>query len=451
MIDFAKVYMNISMEGVCLINMIILLVTILTKKRKLPANKTFIDIIGIEIALLIVQIAQWILIPDAMTSALSHNRVLMTYAFYNIDFSLVYFSVLIFFRYVFDRVKEANPSAVNEKALKNTYTFLTVFSCVICLIYLSSIWTGIIYTFDTNGYLVYDFPIYSTILNSSIIIVIVCLCTIIKHWKALGNTTSLIMLSFLFARLMVLPIDLRHNTSFSYIFPAFEILILYFGVDLRKEKMLQEQETQIAKKNAELEVKNNQIMVSQIQPHFLYNTLSVIDCLCDIDPALAQKAINAFSDYLRMNMDSITSLKPVPFEKELEHTKTYLWIEKLRFDDILNIEYDIEETDFMIPSLSIQPLCENAVKYGIRGKENGGTIKVSTKRKGSKIYITIEDTGIGFDPDIKPDDGRTHVGIENVRNRLMNISGGSLEITSKIGEGTKAVIILEDKNENIDG
>lgn len=451
MIDFPKVYMNISMEGVCLINMIILLATILTKKKRTAANNAFLSIIGIEIALLIVQIAQWVLIPDAMTNALSHNRVILTYIFYNIDFSLVFFSVLIFCRYVFVRIKETEPRLINGKRLEIIYKVLTLFSITICLIYLSSIWTGKIYTFNSDGYLLYDRPIYSLVLNSSLIIVLVCLSAIIKHWKSLGNTTSLIMISFLFVRLLVLPVDLRHNTSFSYIFPAFEILILYFGVDLRKEKMLQQQETQIAKKNAELEIKNNQIMVSQIQPHFLYNTLSVIDCLCDTDPALAQKAINAFSDYLRMNMDSITSVKPVPFKKELEHTKTYLWIEKLRFDDILDIEYDIGVTDFMIPPLSIQPLCENAVKYGIRGKENGGVVKVSTRRSDGKIYVTVEDTGIGFDPDIKPDDGRSHVGIENVRNRLMNICGGSLEITSKIGEGTKAVITLEDTNENING
>ncbi len=162
------------MEGVSLINMIILLITILTKKNRSQANHAFIRIIGIEIALLVIQIAQWILIPDAMTSALSHNRVILTYAFYNIDFSLVFFSVLVFCRYVFERIKEANQNLTNDKKLNKIYKTLTIFSIIICLVYFSSIWTGKIYTFNSDGYLYYDRPIYSLVLNSSLIIVLVC-------------------------------------------------------------------------------------------------------------------------------------------------------------------------------------------------------------------------------------------------------------------------------------
>ena len=92
----------------------------------------------------------------------------------------------------------------------------------------------------------------------------------------------------------------------------------------------------------------------------MYNALSSIAILCKLDPDTAYKATVAFSDYLRGNMDSLKQTTPVPFEKELEHLKKYLYIEKLRFDDQLNIEYDIQTTDFKIPLLSIQPLVENA-------------------------------------------------------------------------------------------
>lgn len=191
-----------------------------------------------------------------------------------------------------------------------------------------------------------------------------------------------------------------------------------------------------------------QIMVSQIQPHFMYNTLSVIYSLCDADKELAKEAILKFSNYLRANMASLQSSQPVPFEQELEHTKTYLWIERQRFGDILNVQYDVAVTDFVLPAISLQPLVENAVKYGIRSREEGGTVTISTRRENGKIYVRVTDDGMGFDPQTYQSDGRLHIGIENVRTRLKLMRGGKLEIESTPGSGTTATMILEDNYES---
>lgn len=190
-----------------------------------------------------------------------------------------------------------------------------------------------------------------------------------------------------------------------------------------------------------------QIMISQIQPHFLHNTLSVIYSLCDADTELAKEAILKFSGYLRNNMLTLRSTEPVPFSQELEHTKTYLWIEKERFGDILKVEYDINATDFRLPALSLQPLVENAVKYGVRSREEGGTVTISTRREDGKIRVSVTDDGMGFDPLTYQNDGRTHIGIENVRSRLKQMCGGALEIESAPGKGTTATIILEENDE----
>lgn len=194
-----------------------------------------------------------------------------------------------------------------------------------------------------------------------------------------------------------------------------------------------------------------QIMISQIQPHFMYNTLSVIYSLCDADTEQAKEAILKFSSYLRANMSSLQSSQPVPFEEELKHTKTYLWIEQQRFGDILKVEYDIAVTDFVLPAISLQPLVENAVKYGIRSREEGGTVTISTRRENGKIYVSVTDDGMGFDPKTYQEDGRLHIGIENVRTRLKLMTGGSLEIESVPGSGTTATMILEDAYESAVG
>ena len=191
------------------------------------------------------------------------------------------------------------------------------------------------------------------------------------------------------------------------------------------------------------------VMVSQIRPHFMYNALSSIAILCKLNPDTAYTATVTFSDYLRGNMDSLKQTAPVPFARELEHMKKYLYIEKLRFDDQLNIEYDIQATDFEIPLLSIQPLVENAVKHGVGMKEDGGTVKISTRETDNAYEVIVEDDGVGFDTTAeRKNDGRSHVGMENTKRRIKEMCGGEVIIESEIGKGTKARVIIPKKEES---
>ena len=184
------------------------------------------------------------------------------------------------------------------------------------------------------------------------------------------------------------------------------------------------------------------IMVSQIQPHFLYNSLSSIAMLCKLDPDTAQKATITFTKYLRGNMDSLKQTTPVPFERELDHLEKYLYIEKLRFADKLNIAYDIQCTDFELPLLSVQPLVENAVKHGVGMKEEGGTVTIATRETDTAYEVIVSDDGVGFDTEAHKNDGRSHVGMENTRKRLKDMCNAEVEITSVIGEGTVARVII---------
>ena len=189
-----------------------------------------------------------------------------------------------------------------------------------------------------------------------------------------------------------------------------------------------------------------QIMVSQIRPHFMYNALTSIAMMCELDPMTAKKATIAFADYLRGNMDSLKQTRPVPFETELEHLKNYLYIEKLRFDYLLNIEYDIQATGFELPLLSIQPLVENAVKHGVGMKKGGGTVKISSVETDSAFEVIVSDDGVGFDVNApKKDDGRSHVGMENTKRRLKEMCKADIVITSEVGKGTTARVIIPKK------
>lgn len=198
----------------------------------------------------------------------------------------------------------------------------------------------------------------------------------------------------------------------------------------------------------ELSEMNMTLMLSQIQPHFLYNALNTIKYLTKKDPKAAETAIVKFSNYLRANMDSLTRKEPIPFEKELEHVENYVAIESLRFGNRLNVEYDINYKDFSIPPLTVQPIVENAIKHGVNQKAEGGTVKISTFEKNESSIIIIEDNGVGFDVNSKPADNRSHVGINNIMIRLREMLNAEVEIKSVLNEGTKITITIP-KEENI--
>ena len=196
--------------------------------------------------------------------------------------------------------------------------------------------------------------------------------------------------------------------------------------------------------NAQLKI---DIMLSQIQPHFLYNSLGAIRYLCDHDPEAAGDLTDKFARYLRGNMNALRDDGAIAFSQELEHTKIYLEIEKARYEDTLQVSYDITCTDFKLPTLTLQPIVENAVRHGARGKRGVGNVMIATREYPDRYEITVADDGPGFDPGapVLPDDGRAHIGIQNVRERLARVSGGTLHIESAKGKGTAAAIIIPKK------
>jgi LytS/YehU family sensor histidine kinase len=188
----------------------------------------------------------------------------------------------------------------------------------------------------------------------------------------------------------------------------------------------------------ELETQKSALMLSQINPHFVYNTLSTIVAMCEVSPPQAKGLTLDFAQYLRKNIDSLNSEDMIPFDQEMEHVSCYLKIEKARFMERLNVMYSIRCKDFDIPPLTIQPLVENAIKHGITKKVEGGTLKISTYAEKKNYIIEIIDDGIGFDTELS----ELHVGIKNVRTRLETMCKGKLTIKSMVGVGTRVRIEL---------
>lgn len=231
------------------------------------------------------------------------------------------------------------------------------------------------------------------------------------------------------------------------------IQIFYYGISLTNIAIsismifmfivsIVEQNKNLARKEKEASELRISLMLSQIAPHFIYNTLTAIQQMCVKNPQMAQETVGEFAEYLRGNIDALGRNGLIPFEKELEHTKNYLSIEKKRFGDRVKTEYNIEEENFMIPALTLQPMVENAVKHGVCRKSGGGTITIHTYSDEDNVFIKVSDDGAGFDTAKEKSDSREHVGIKNVSSRLKSMCGGSLKISSAPGKGTVVVIEL---------
>ena len=212
----------------------------------------------------------------------------------------------------------------------------------------------------------------------------------------------------------------------------------------RKAKEMEAEQKAI---RAQLQENRIAIMISQIQPHFIYNTLGTIQQLCKEDPEQAARLVQNFSIYLRGNFSELDNTVPIRFAKELEHVRCYTEIELIRFPD-MTVRYDIQTEEFLLPALSVQPLVENAIKHGLMGLEEGGTVTVTTFETATHYCVKVVDDGVGFDEAVLQDE-RKHIGIRNVRERLQVMCGGSLMVESRQGKGTTALIQIPKEGKKV--
>ncbi len=227
-----------------------------------------------------------------------------------------------------------------------------------------------------------------------------------------------------------------------YVSEVIALLIVFVFEHSQRQKVAAQTEKELANSKMKL-------MLSQIQPHFMYNSLNSIYYLIEADPEQAQEAVSSFSDYLRQNINSLKSDSLVLFEEELNHTEAYLYLERLRFGEKLKIEYDIKAKDFKVPPLTLQPLVENAVKHGLGPRGGEGTITIKSYEDDKNYYVEVKDDGVGFAARSfnDKDNTHTHIGIFNVNSRLVSLCSGGLSVSSSPGEGTTSVIKVPKKNQ----
>ncbi len=197
------------------------------------------------------------------------------------------------------------------------------------------------------------------------------------------------------------------------------------------------EKSELAIRNKEMQLS---LLKSQINPHFLFNTLNSISTLVHTSKDQARKVITQLSDIFRYALDSHNGQK-VKLIHEIEFLENYVRIQQVRFGERLKFEKDIDPTclSFAIPPMILQPLVENAVKYGIAPKEEGGTISLTVRRSDDIVFFEVKDDGLGIHAKKVMDGSSNGVGLANTDLRLRSYYGTESGLRVKATEKGYAV------------
>ncbi len=326
-----------------------------------------------------------------------------------------------------------------SESIKNCVLFRTVVALwiIFLLIMVFAQFTDFIYyTEENNRY--YRGPGYVLLLIPLIVIMILNIAAVFRRHKKLSKKYFIGLLVYLFTMTVAVVMHMLIAVDMMVVFGIALCALTMFGF------IISDNMEQFMRQQREIAHQRSSVMVLQMRPHFIYNTMMGIYYLCDQDAAKAKQVTLDFTSYLRKNFTAIASEEMIPFNDELEHTRAYLAVEQAQFEDSLFVSFDTPHTMFRVPPLTLQPIVENAVKHGMNESCDPIHISVVTRQTDLSSEIIVNDDGPGFKP---TDDDEPHIALNNIRQRLELMCGGTLEVAPREGGGTsvKVTIPIPDK------
>lgn len=283
--------------------------------------------------------------------------------------------------------------------------------------------TGILFTLDSENNFTWGplsmLPDNMLLVQFLLMIPILFLCRTRSKWNTFVSTAL-----YLGTPIAAILVENRASTLM-LVYPSVTISMLLLEVMRQhsKQRIMMQQELELLDSKVKL-------LMGQIQPHFIFNSLLAIQELCAENPKKAERAVQDFAIYLRGNLDAMSSTRMIPFDRELEHIRHYLSLEQADPSETFRVAYDLTVQDFYVPPLSVQPVVENAVRHGMAMRDSGGVIVIATREDARAYFVIVKDNGHGFDSATREQMKRKSIGLENVRMRLAAQCDGSLEIDS---------------------
>ena len=330
-------------------------------------------------------------------------------------------------------LQSAGVRAIKQPAFYLSVSLLVIYTAILIVTQFTK---GIYYFSNDNIY--HRGPYYPILLIPPAIMMVINFITFLRRLKLYNKKQRAAFLCYMLIPLSCTLIQMKFyglllivsGTSVSAM-----ILFLFILTDQLQQYMKQREESLNAQAN---------ILVLQMRPHFIYNTMTSIYYLCEQDPHKAMKTIDDFTNYLRKNFSAIAKRGTIPFSEELSHVRAYLEIEKTRFEGNLFVDFDIPYTAFRLPPLTLQPIVENSVKYGVDPELDPLRITISTREVNLGSEITVSDTGPGFpeNQESAEDEKEPHIALNNIRERLTLMCNGTLTISPREGGGTVVKIFI---------
>lgn len=411
---------NISVDVICMCIGLPLYINQVFSQHKNKSKTFFEYIILIDLLNLFLDLIAWWV--DGKSNLRILNIVDNT-----VFYILGYVILFIFYMYLNEEL------IVYSKSERIMHYILGVGFIIMTILAITNPWTELFFYVDKSGYYHRGDFYYINLIYFGMIHLVLIYIIILNRpdIKRLLSYLSYIVLPF------TVTIIQSYNYGYSFMYAAIfvSIIILYLNVQLETDKLLR-------KRQFEIEDQRAINILSQVQPHFIYNVLNSIYYLTDNDASKAKEAIDKFSRYLRSSLDIKQNTGLIKLSEELEHVKLYISLEEIRFEGLFETNYSIENPDILVPRLSIQPLVENAIKHGLSLRDSKGKLSIKEYSDINNYYIEIENNGKGFDTSKPLSRERTHLGVENVRYRLSRYLGATLQIDSDIELGTVCTITI---------
>ncbi|NLG05040.1 MAG: histidine kinase [Clostridia bacterium] len=395
-------------------------------REKKMSRRYMLILLGAHIIMLLCDAMIWLWIDKVAYILIVQILYVITYALGCVIFALFTYCLT---SYISEKTHV--PHWINQ--------FVRGYCVAILLLWIAGMFSGLLVYFDENGLIHYG-DYYWVSQMFGVVLLIGDMLLVLKYRKEIGTADTIVLLLYAVFPLIGCILQIWCDVLSFYLGTTFSVLLYYIVIYAEHERALMFQKNELMRKEIELSDSRTRILINQIQPHFLINSLVTIRHLCKRDTAEAVETIDHFSGYLRESMEALTLRQGIPFERELETVKNYLYLEQKRFGDKLQVRYKIEEMSFMVPALSVQPIVENAVCHGIRKKLKGGCLTIATYKEDKDYVIKIEDNGVGFLIDEIMKDGKNHVGIANVTSRIEMMCSGQLVISSIPTQGTTVLI-----------
>ena len=324
---------------------------------------------------------------------------------------------------------------------KTKYRFYIAIPAILnAILYIIAPFTdNLVFTITEEGYFRRG-PLGLAVFYVSAFYAILVLSASLYYFRGRNRRKGMIILTIFF--LIILAGVLEYTDFLSGVVDEISItaILLYYIylITVYQEEL----RTTLAERELQIVEARLAILQGQIRPHFIFNSLGIIRSLMKRDPKKAVLCIDSFSDYLRAHIYAMQNNTPVPFESELEHVRSILALVHSDYTKQVTITYDLKETSFRLPALTLEPLVENAIKYGL--DKNGGEIHISSekvqKEDGTaEIVIRVTDSGRGHDDITEIEHRRLGVGLENTRTRLQMQCNATLSVETGEGGATAEI------------